>query len=110
VKELHEKVKQLNYDITSLNEEESALFERVDTLRQHIGKLAKHFKNKFYLILDIAEHTETGEEMVIYKAMYDNYKVYARPIDMFLSKVDKEKYTESKQEYRFEFIYLGSQE
>lgn len=107
VKELKEKIKKADYDISSLSNEELELFERISQLNQHKGKLARHFKGKFYMILEIVEHTETGDELVIYKAMYDDYKKYARPIDMFLSKVDKEKHPTSEQEYRFQFIELN---
>lgn len=106
VKELKEKVKALDYDITTLTDEESLLFESYGHLKSSKGRLMRHFKGKFYLLVDIVEHTETGEELVVYKAMYDNYKTYARPIDMFLSKVDNEKYPNADQEYRFEFIEL----
>lgn len=107
VKELKEKLKANDYDLTSFSDEECELFGRLNRLKEHEGKLVRHFKGKFYMVLGVAQHTETSEELVLYKAMYDDYKVYARPIDMFLSKVDKIKYPEVDQEYRLEFIELN---
>lgn len=64
----------------------------------------RHFKNKEYLFICKAEHTETGEIFAIYKALYGEGKTYCRPYDMFVSEVDKEKYPDVKQKYRFEEI------
>ena len=66
------------------------------------GKIVRHFKGNLYMIIGVAEHTETGERLVVYKALYGEGKIWTRPIDMFLEKVPKEKENPTGQIWRFE--------
>lgn len=69
-----------------------------------IKGIYKHFKGNYYLVEDIATHSEDNTQYVVYRALYGDNTLYIRPLDMFLSKVDKEKYPKIKQKYRFEEI------
>ena len=65
------------------------------------NRIYKHFKGNYYLVLDFAMHTETNEKMVVYRSLYGEGKLYVRPYDSFISKVDKNKYPNANQEYKF---------
>ena len=67
-------------------------------------EIYRHFKGMQYQILSIATHSETSEQMVVYQQLYAPFGVYVRPLAMFMSKVDKEKYPQIQQEYRFERV------
>ena len=73
-----------------------------------INGIYKHFKGDLYLVEDVVLHSETKEKMVLYRALYGDCKRYVRPYDMFVSKVDKIKYPDVKQEYRFELQKIES--
>ena len=67
-----------------------------------LKRVYKHFKGDYYLVEDVVIHSETREKLVLYK------QLYVRPIDMFLSEVDHEKYPNVKQKYRFELQNIES--
>lgn len=69
-----------------------------------IGGLYRHFKGMYYFVMDIATHSETGEAFVVYRQLYGERKTYIRPLEMFASEVDHEKYPEVKQLYRFQLM------
>ena len=68
----------------------------------------KHFKGDYYLVEDIAIDSETGRNVVIYRALYENNTLYVRDLEMFTSEVDKTKYPKVKQKYRFELQNISS--
>ena len=68
----------------------------------------KHFKGDYYLVEDVATHSETKEKYVVYRGLYGNSELYIRPLEMFLSKVDKVKYPKVEQDYRFQLQDIKS--
>lgn len=73
-----------------------------------IKGIYKHFKGDYYIVEDVAIHSETKEKYVVYIGLYGDGKLYIRPYDMFMSEVDKEKYPNVEQKYRFELQDIKS--
>lgn len=74
------------------------------------GEFYKHFKGQLYQVRALAENSEDNMPMVVYQAMYAPFKIWVRPLSMFLEKLDKEKYPDAAQEYRFERIILDDRQ
>ena len=73
-----------------------------------IKGIYKYFKGDYYLVEDIAFDSETKEKMVVYRRLYGDGSLWVRPLDMFLSEVDHNKYPNVKQQYRFELQSIDS--
>ena len=89
----------------------------VDTIKDNVSEnpvevkihgIYRHFKGDLYLVEDIAWHSESGEKLVSYRALYGDGTLSVRPYDMFIGKVDREKYPDAAQEYRFQLQDIGS--
>ncbi len=73
-----------------------------------INRIYRHFKGDYYLLVDIAKHSETGEDYVVYRKLYDDGSLWVRPLDMFMEEVDHDKYPEVEQKYRFQLQDIKS--
>lgn len=73
-----------------------------------IGRIYRHFKGDYYLVEGIAHCSETGAPHVIYRKLYGDGSLWIRPMDAFLSNVDREKYPNATQDYRFQLVDVAS--
>lgn len=69
-----------------------------------VNKIYRHFKGNSYIVVDIAKDCETLEEVVVYRALYGEGQLWVRKLTDFSSEVDREKYPDVKQKYRFELM------
>lgn len=83
----------------------------MDERNFRVGDIVRHFKREtvdlatdlyLYMIVGTATHSETDEQMMVYSPLYGEGGLFVRPLDMFLSEVDHEKYPDIRQKYRFE--------
>ena len=80
----------------------------MDKNKLKIKGIYRHFKGDLYIVEDVAIHSETKEKYVVYRGIYGENQLYIRPYDMFLSEVDKQKYPNVEQKYRFELQEIES--
>lgn len=73
-----------------------------------LGRVYRHFKGDCYLAEAVAQDAESGEAVVVYRKLYGDGGLWVRPLAMFLTEVDHEKYPDCKQQYRFELLELES--
>ena len=73
-----------------------------------IHGIYKHFKGNLYIVEDIGYHSETKEKLVIYRALYEDNKLWCRPYKMFIEELDRERQIKFGQTHRFEFQYIKS--
>ncbi len=73
-----------------------------------IHGIYRHFKGNSYIVEDVAIDSETNDKLVIYRALYGDGLLYARPLEMFLGPVDSKKYPDVKQKWRFELVANNS--
>lgn len=81
-------------------------FSNIEVVMNEIvkGGLYRHFKGMYYYVLDVATHSETGKKLVVYQKLYDERDLYVRPLEMFCSDVDRDKYPDVKQQKRFQLM------
>ena len=73
-----------------------------------IGRIYRHYKGDYYIVRAIARHSETGEQMVLYQALYGDGELWARPLTLFMDKVDRAKHPDVKQKNRLELQEIES--
>lgn len=77
-------------------------------ITQNQGKIFRHFKGDYYLLIDFVKHSETNETLVLYKALYGDCELFVRPYEMFVEEVPDNKENPTGQKFRFECMTMPS--
>ena len=80
------------------------------TQKPKTGEFYRHFKGNLYQVLGVAKHSETGEELVIYQALYDDYQLYARPLSSFMERLSSKGDPSLEGKERFQRIEFSEKE
>lgn len=92
----------------ALRKEDNSMNQNHEARQIALHRVYRHFKGNYYLVEALGQNADTQEEMVIYRPLYGQGDLWIRPLEEFLSPVDRVKYPDADQEYRFELVEIPS--